>query len=75
MGWLDFGARMYQADLGRWFNVDPMAEKYPDMTPYKYGLNNPMAYTDPNVMTEIYGVDMGAKGSVQNVFDASRNVM
>ncbi|SMG11494.1 hypothetical protein SAMN05661096_00412 [Marivirga sericea] len=47
-----------------------MAEKYHDMTPYKYWLNNPMAYTDPTGMTEVYGVDMdlGATGSVQNVF-------
>jgi RHS repeat-associated protein len=76
-GWYDFGARMYQADLGRWFNVDPMAEKYYDMTPYKYGLNNPVAYTDPNGMTEVYGVDMdlGATGSVTSVVDATPDVV
>jgi hypothetical protein len=77
LGWLDFGARMYQADLGRWFNVDPMAEKYHDMTPYKYGLNNPIAYTDPNGMTEVYGVemDLGATGSVTSVVDATPDVV
>ena len=33
-------------------NVDPLAEKAPDWTPYRYGFNNPIKYTDPTGMFE-----------------------
>ncbi|WP_026948160.1 RHS repeat domain-containing protein [Algoriphagus marincola] len=48
----DYGARMYDPAIGRWFVVDPLAELAPDWTPYRYGFNNPMKYTDPTGMFE-----------------------
>jgi RHS repeat-associated protein len=48
----DFGARMQDPQLGRWFGVDPLAEKAPGWTPYRYGFNNPIRYTDPTGMFE-----------------------
>lgn len=48
LNWIDYGARNYDASLGRWFSVDNMAEEFYDMTPYKYGMNNPIYYTDPD---------------------------
>ncbi len=45
-----FGARYYDARISLWYGVDPMAEKYPDITPYGYTYNNPIKYTDPNGM-------------------------
>ncbi|MEP1035101.1 DUF6443 domain-containing protein [Ekhidna sp.] len=53
--WYDYGARMYQADLGRWFSVDPLGEKFMDMTTYKYGMNNPILFIDPDGRSEIMG--------------------
>ena len=48
IGWLDFGARMYQPELGRFFTQDRFAEKYYDLTPYHFGANNPLMYIDIN---------------------------
>gem|GEM_PF-3427769 len=43
-----FGARYYDSRLGRWLQVDPLAEKYPGWSPYNYALNNPLIIIDPN---------------------------
>ena len=44
----DFGARMYFADRLQWGQVDPMCEKYYDVSPYGYCLDNPVRYADPD---------------------------
>ena len=49
----DFGVRSYDASLGRWFNPDPLTDFKPDQTPYRYGFNNPIGYTDPSGLYEI----------------------
>lgn len=44
----DYGARWYDPVLARWHAVDPLAEKYPDISPYVYCLNNPVNAIDPD---------------------------
>ena len=44
--WIDFGARMYDPQLGRWFNHDKYAEVYTSITPYQYAANNPVKIID-----------------------------
>lgn len=41
-------ARYYHSDLSIWLSVDPMADKYPSLSPYTYCANNPVRLVDPN---------------------------
>ena len=43
-----FGSRYYSSDLSVWLSVDPMASKYPSLSPYVYCADNPVKLVDPN---------------------------
>ena len=46
LNWYDYGARHYDAVLGRWHSVDPLAEKYHSWNPYNFCKNNPINRVD-----------------------------
>jgi RHS repeat-associated protein len=46
LNWSDFHARQYMNDVPRFTTIDPLAEKYPSMSPYAYVANNPIKYID-----------------------------
>ncbi|MEN2401762.1 RHS repeat-associated core domain-containing protein [Flavobacterium sp. MC2016-06] len=48
----DYGARNYDPAIGRWMNIDPLAEHTQNMTPYHYCSNNPINRNDPNGMCD-----------------------
>jgi RHS repeat-associated protein len=46
LGWNDFGARWYDASIGRFLCVDPIADQFPWVTPYNYAENEPVGSID-----------------------------
>ncbi|MBO7209613.1 MAG: RHS repeat-associated core domain-containing protein, partial [Methanobrevibacter sp.] len=48
-GFSYFGARYYDSDLMTgWLSVDPLADKYPGLSPYAYCAWNPVKLVDPD---------------------------
>jgi len=66
-GYSYFGARYYSSDLSIWLSVDPMADKYPSMSPYVYCANNPVRCVDPN------GEEIGIPPFLQRLINCVEN--
>ena len=48
LDWYDHGARHNDAAIGRWHVMDPLCEKYYDVSPYAYCAGDPMNAIDPD---------------------------
>ena len=71
-GYSYFGARYYDpATLTAWLSVDPMADKYPSISPYAYCAWNPLKLVDPDGM-DIWKLDNEGQLIWQNKSETDR---
>jgi RHS repeat-associated protein len=64
----DFGARMYDNRLGRWWSIDKHFMKYPFTSSYNFGLNNPLYWIDPDG-NDVYAANKKAQSMITRSFN------
>jgi RHS repeat-associated protein len=61
-GLIDFGARGYDAQIGRWGVADPLGDQYFTTSPFVYVLNMPTIATDPDGQRTFFIAGAGNDG-------------
>ena len=62
-GLLYFGARYQDSKYGIWYSVDPLAEKYPNISSYVYCADNPVKFIDPDGREKIISLNPDVKSN------------
>src|SRR5690554_2350998 len=61
---LDFGARLYDPRVGRWLSIDPLASKFPHLTPYSYVGGMVNVAIDPDGKDIVFTVSKSEDGKL-----------
>ena len=64
LDWFDYGARHYDGVIGSWPTMDPLCEKYYNISPYVYCANNPINAIDINGDSIFYDMPNIENGKV-----------
>ena len=62
----DYRARFYDAQIGRWHTLDPLADKWITTSPYTYTLNAPTNAVDPNGKDVHFIIKTNAGGDIED---------
>jgi len=60
-------ARGYDPVLGRFLQIDPLADQFPEWTPYHYVHNNPLNLIDPTGMAACEEHDQNCPGLIEQI--------
>ena len=79
LDWLDYGARWYDAGIGRFTGVDPISDRFPHVSTYNYAENEPIANIDLWGLQKFYSADgnlIGSHGSSteERVINEAKNI-
>lgn len=66
LNWYDMEARNYMPDIGRWGNMDALAESFFEFSPYSFSNNNPIYFSDSSGLAPEGFKDVMASSIVRN---------
>ena len=69
LNWYDYGFRNYDPQIGRFPQLDPLTDEYPELTPYQYASDEPIANID------IDGLEAGNATKVFNQLQTLQEVV